>query len=196
MTLSGPIEDVSELATVRAALGSVFRETNCFGQPLKSNTEGALAFPDGLYSPTTEQFDRLALAASRLDETDAYIAVTEGTGSPSDIELVWRFDLRESPYGALNQHHTDVWAPALENAIFSTNGSWGIVFSQEDHAVLGGSKLFVSNFASRFPQERIGAEFVRTWRQRAVEWKTDIEWLPGLLENVYGATEANRLLAS
>jgi len=34
----------------------------------------------------------------------------------------------------------------LENAIYSTKGKWGLWFSSDNHAIIGGSELFVDTF--------------------------------------------------
>jgi len=39
----------------------------------------------------------------------------------------------------------------VETAMFSPSGTWGMIISPEDHAVLGGPPEFVRTIAARFP---------------------------------------------
>ena len=50
--------------------------------------------------------------------------------------------------------------PTVENALFSPQGRWGILFSQHGHAVLGGEPPFVQTLLDRWPA---GRDSVLAW---------------------------------
>jgi hypothetical protein len=126
----------------------------------------------------------------------------------------------------------------LENAIFSPSGRWGALFSDMDHAVVGGEASFMTALEpfpcteAEFRHVFAGSEvwspksgdiaanveavvsrgepiplrrlktseeqaqaFVEFWRvfrdRRGVG-----EWVPSLIEHLYGATSAKRILAA
>ena len=83
----------------------------------------------------------------------------------------------------------------LENAIYSTSGTWGLLFSHERHAVLGGPTQFVRAITEMLPNPVGQVEkFLATWKQHHVRFGSNLDWFPCLLEHVYGADAAQRFL--
>jgi len=84
----------------------------------------------------------------------------------------------------------------VEYALYSPAGSWGVLVSHESHAVAGGSARFIATLAANLTQplaQQLDA-FLREWKWRQTEWKSQLDWLPQLLRHLYGAERAAALL--
>jgi len=84
-----------------------------------------------------------------------------------------------------------------ENAIYSINGHWGIIGSDEEHGVAGGNAIFYNNLLSAVSDwdERLDM-FLRAWKRFYLEKRgnLDISWLPPLLTHIYGPVKTQSLL--
>jgi hypothetical protein len=95
-------------------------------------------------------------------------------------------------------------------ALISKNGRWGMLISDDDHAVVGGSSLFIDTLAAVFPTRsdllEYGwidehttttpppvqlAAFLRLVRKNQ---RDPMTWLPTNLRHLYGAEAANNAM--
>jgi len=82
-----------------------------------------------------------------------------------------------------------------ENAIYSVNSQWGIICSDEDHALVGGSELLVENIKNAVGDlDYRLSEFFKAWKDYHRRNKVDITWIPPMLSHVYGPEKAAQLL--
>lgn len=65
----------------------------------------------------------------------------------------------------------------LENAIYSSKGTWGIVISHEEHAVIGGSNEFINKFNIEYPLfEGSMNSFQEKWEYNKKNYNSDMTW--------------------
>lgn len=74
-----------------------------------------------------------------------------------------------------------------ENAVYSENGLWGIICSDEDHALIGGPRRLIDNLLSFVPNinDRLD-DFINYWKYYEEKNQVDISWLPKVLGHIYG----------
>ena len=214
-----------------AAFDTVFASTDPFGTPFQpSVAQKALLFPVSC-ALKEAQLEALASAAAVVGEHEAYSVCTEDqSGETFEISLgdFATYDAAMRPSHGV-----------LENAVFSQEGTWGLLFSCEHHVLAGGPTEFVETLLDHFPRseeapqtihvtpdiepftgtdiddiaahylnqgahateplvglvarEQVGS-FVAEWRRERDDWGHNIEWLPRLLEHLYGAEESQNLM--
>ena len=83
-----------------------------------------------------------------------------------------------------------------ENAIYSTRGHWGIICSEEDHAIVAGPQGFIDIIYRSVPDwdYRLNL-FLENWKGYYEQNnRIKIDWLPTLLSHVYGTEKAKKML--
>ena len=173
--------------TYGAAFRAVFQSTNPFDTPLTERmTSRGLLFPVP-YLLEPEQFAAVVRAAQAVGDDRLCISVTEefdglaGTRAEHYLASYWE----AAEYQELGE------VGVLENAIYSPSGQWGLIVSHEQHAVAGGSRLFLDALASHFPDFDSSLEqFLQTWAEYRQRRKADTSWLEALLTHVYGRERA------
>jgi hypothetical protein len=95
----------------------------------------------------------------------------------------------------LDVYHDSLALPQ-ESAIYSPSGNWAIIFSTEDHAVLGAQDDFFNVFESNVWEslDQQLSEFVSLWRENLTRG-IDSGWIPGLLRHVYGPERSDQIIA-
>lgn len=185
------LSDDAEVARSQAAFEAVFCMADPFGRPFRDEVEARdLLYPVG-FRLDEEEFRALAEAAGKLGEGRAFLSEVEGySGSKWATRNHWEIDLGVYPYPQLaSQGFIDV----MENAIYSTAGTWGLLISHEQHALIGGPPLFVSSLRGQLDRDHQG-DFLSFWRENLERFQSDLFWLAPLLEHLYGSGEAARLL--
>jgi hypothetical protein len=83
-----------------------------------------------------------------------------------------------------------------ENAIYSVNGVWGIICSDEDHAIVGGPPLLIANIQESVTgmDSRI-YEFMEMWNDSYQRDHVNIQWLWPMLSHIYGEENAKSILS-
>lgn len=189
------LSDPHHLTVAKAAFQSVFRCPDPFNEPFQPRlTERLILYPIS-YEFEEHEYAAVAAAAGSLGESTAFITLTEISEGQEvlfeDLEH-WQIDLGYYPYEALLKQE---WSPIMENAIYSTQGSWGLVISHEQHAVVGGPPRFIEALKANLPGgESQVHEFLDTWKDNRDRLGYQIDWLQRLLAHVYGADRAQRLL--
>jgi hypothetical protein len=119
----------------------VFAELDPFGAPFTEDvSERALLFPIS-YELEPGQIAVLRDAARTLGDETIFLEVL--LLHPRE-ECYWELSTDDrAPY-----HLVD---PFLETALFSPAGTWGMMISHEDYAVLGGPPDFMRTMAAHFP---------------------------------------------
>lgn len=85
----------------------------------------------------------------------------------------------------------------VEHFLFAAGGEWGVVTSDGEYAVVGGSEQMVSHLreALRYDQESVLQSFIRNSREMAAAGGATA-WVPLLLQHVMGAEEAGRITSN
>src|SRR5690349_20743363 len=120
-------------------LSTVFASFDAFDAPFQRGmSERFLLFPTRGYMLHEGQFSALAAAAAKGGDDEALCVITEGLDYGA---LPDRFDAFKFPLASYREYaRLEIEGPVLdENVLISRKASWGVVFSQEHHAVVGGS---------------------------------------------------------
>lgn len=71
----------------------------------------------------------------------------------------------------------------LGYCLYSKNGNWGIIPSDEHSAALGGTTEFIEAYKNHYPAWRHGIDnFIEYWQICEKDFKTDISWTSKYLE--------------
>jgi hypothetical protein len=118
----------------------IFASLDPFGQPFTpAAAERALLFPIS-YELEPGQLAALGRAAGSVGEETFFL---ESLVADED-ERYWEIPLRDKkPYKRIGD--------LFQSAIFSSDGRWGMLISDEDHAVIGGPPEFMAVVAAEFP---------------------------------------------
>ncbi len=186
-----PIDDITFSEEIKPIFDLVFASEDPYGAPFRENIQPRLLlywYTYGLYGeepwlkPVTD-------AIKEMHEEGFYLTLL---GRPGKSYHHWYVPLEEAAL------YVDQIFP-LENAIYSTTGKWGVICSDEDHAVAGGPEEFISIIRSSISdwEDRLH-KFLELWKGfHDQNQKLNIHWLPVLLTHIYGLeTAKNLLLAS
>lgn len=176
-----------------SAFRAVFQATDPFDAPLTAEmTARGLLYPVA-YLLEPMQFAAVVTAARSVGDECLCLSVTEQFDGVSGTEAVhYIFDYWE---GAEYQSLGEVGV--LENALYSPSGQWGLLISHEQHAVVGGARMFWDTLVAEFPEIDSSLErFLQTWAGHARRRHVDTSWLSGLLTHVYGPERARAELAA
>ena len=187
------ISNQAELQAAGAAFHTVFRSSDPFDEPFQSTVEKRAILYPVEYHLSPAQYASLAAAAGAVGESHAFLSAIEGY-KDGDFEKFdhWRLDLRSYPYKELREVG---WFPLTENAVYSTNGSWGLLISHEQHALVAGKGAFMDSLTMAMPGlESQVNEFIATWKDNRDRLGSDVAWLTVLLTHVYGPKKAARLM--
>lgn len=143
--MHGTIE-TNDLSAIRSAWEQVFSSNNSFSWPFQSQfATGRIFYPTDGYHLTRQQFLAVVDALDQVGETGFFVSVVESEGL-SFLDRSWGHWVFE---GFSYQEYCQL-PLALENAIYSREGRWGILISHEMHAVVAGSTEFMSALAGRY----------------------------------------------
>lgn len=170
------IERVKADDTLRQCWREVFVSNNPFSYPFGEDVEACVAmYPTSGYALGEEQYDAVVRAAQTVGGTTFYLSVVERAGDFLDHDEHWLCTLPS--YQAYNSLPV-----VIENALYSTEGGWGILLSHEQHAVVGGSQTFVDSVKEAYPRWRSDIyELVQTWKDNP-----NRGWLGNLLPHLDG----------
>jgi hypothetical protein len=119
----------------------VFHRLDAYDEPFTDSAPvRALLFPIS-YQLEPPQMSVLKDAAKSVGDASIFLESLEAT---TPDHATWEFSVEgEGPYDAIEF--------VLVNATFSPSGRWGLIISEEDHAVIGGVPEFMGRIANKFP---------------------------------------------
>jgi hypothetical protein len=83
----------------------------------------------------------------------------------------------------------------LENRIYSVNGLWGIISSDEGHAVVGGPSILINNILESVNDLDLRVrDFLALWKSYHELNQVDINWIFDVFVHVYGASKTIQIL--
>jgi len=133
----------------------------------------------------------MVAAVSAVGESHAYLSQLEGyMGSDFELRPHWKVDLPTFSY----EHLGAEWSPIEENAIYSVNGTWGVIIAHEWHGVAVGPPEFLTTLGTSPPFEHSLRGFLLYWKDARDRLHERTDWIPGLLVNVLGDAQATRVL--
>ena len=193
--MTSKISDQKLLMSAREAFHAVFQSPDPFGEPFRANVSVRQILYPIDYELSEKQYAAIANAARSLGEATAFFTETEGYQKGVGFEDWdhWQIDLCDYPYQALRNLE---WCSLMESAIYSTCGTWGLIISHEQHAVIGGSPGFIKILNSNLPGvENQIQEFLSAWKYNRDHLGSDVVWLQKALAHIYGTEKAQWLLA-
>ena len=178
-------------ARFHPSFNTVFRNTDAFDAPLSSSLEvKALIYPVS-YLLDRKQFSGLVEAARSAGDDAICLSVTEGDRT-QDMGMPRHWILNFWEY---EEYQNLSSVGVLENALYSPQGHWGMLFSHEQHAVVGGNRPFMAKLADEFPGFDISVEeFISTWTESRERSGVDVSWIPRMFDCLYGNEQMRTLL--
>jgi hypothetical protein len=93
------------------------------------------------------------------------------------------------------KEYLDTGETYLESAFYSPKGNWGIVSSDEDHAVIGGSLEFIQDLRMRISDlDNQVYGFLDLWQIYREKLDLPMEWMPIVMNHIYGEKKAKNIL--
>jgi hypothetical protein len=134
------------------------------------------------YHLEQRQFYALANTLRDCGESDFFVTETEGVadpfGSPNSKRGSWHC---VSPSFA---EYTQI-PTGIENAVYSKDGSWGILLSHELHGLLVCRHQFWDTFQKWYPLWKYDVkEFIEFWRANEKENSVEHKWLGPFLTHL------------
>jgi hypothetical protein len=164
-----------------------------FLEPFPSKVEKSLIlYPYIAGVPDDELMKSIAATASKLGDNGFYLSASFGHLYPELYTYHWYITFDE----ALN--YKEVTLPhIMDYTLYSPQGLWGIVTSDESHGVLGGINSFVDEIIQLNPEvESQALDFIEFWRsvKKLTPQKVNANWMEILLKNTYGKDKAKQLM--
>lgn len=172
-------DNISELKKI---FSKVFINNDPFGRMFNSSiSEKIILYPTDGYYLSKKQFFALINTMRILGETTFFLSEIEGkvffNESTSDQHLEFSIDTQYAEY----ERNIIIF----ENALYSTQGAWGILISHEQHAVLGGHKEFMEVFKRFYPDfMKDQINFIKYFEYWAKYSKTDLTWVSDYIKYI------------
>jgi hypothetical protein len=144
-----------------------------------------LLYPTEGYYLSEKQFSALNNTIKQFGETSYYLSEIEGQAfKGNDIDSIHPHQHLELD---INTTYADYIEKNIifENAFYSSSGKWGAIISHEDHAILGGSKEFITIFKKFYSNckddQKKFLEAIEYWGKLN---NSDLSWLPDFLDYI------------
>ncbi|MHB8966861.1 MAG: hypothetical protein ACYC5A_11000 [Thermoleophilia bacterium] len=184
-----------EIQKAESAYFTAFGHRSPYRGPFRDETPArALLYPVDTY-PDDDLYFAVANAAAAIGQDDAYYStimdVTEDSYFAVDY---WQLDLDEYPFNDRGMKDNG-WIPILESTMYSTAGDWGLILTNKQFGLIGGSNPFMDALRQWLPDlDSQAAGFVdHSWFGKDGPGGSS-SWLAGVLTNVYGKEKAALLL--
>jgi hypothetical protein len=200
--------DLDERRAALAAFETIFRSRDPFGEPFRPmrDSRRAILFPIDIEMDGGEL--AAAFATARAAGDQGFYVSTVDSDDWATRRRHWFVPLdRPDVYYELGLSRT--WRER-DCAVYAPSGTWGMLRSEDYHAVVGGRRDLIDTLLRRYPAEfpiydvdgprppKVPAEnqvnsFVSWWLEgRRIE---ELDWLRRLLEHVYGQEGADLFAA-
>ncbi|MGL5255863.1 MAG: hypothetical protein ACRC76_02405 [Proteocatella sp.] len=136
------IDEAKRILNMQNAFGKVLQTKDPFGEMFQlCIQEKQILCPTDGYYLNREQFKALQDTLITLGENKVYFSEIEADECFSDNSCShWEISVMDS-------YEEYLKLPViLENSLYSLNGRWGILISQEEHAVIGGTSEFMAKY--------------------------------------------------
>jgi len=164
------IEEVPDATPLRKLWSCVFASNDPFSDPFQRTVQArVLLYPTYGYHLSEDQYEALTEACRELGETSFFVSIVEYAGDFFAEGKHW--------YCEIPSYKEYLTIPlVLESAIYSGEGTFGMILSHEDHAILGGTSHFIEAMKLHYAQ----------WPEDRRRLKA--EWPPELSDPVLDAT--------
>ena len=163
---------------------SIFDNTNPFKPIINRNYKMIVFYPTKGYFISEKQFKSLINTLQLIGEKTFYISEIENGKESFNLNNdVEKYSFKHFIVDVeldINEYFNS--QIILENAIYSTKGTWGIIISHEEHAILAADKNFMSIFKNEYTCYKNDIEnFKETWINNNKEYGSDISWIKNIL---------------
>jgi len=171
--------------SLAAITRDIFCSFDAYGCPFQESVESRLLlYPVDGFSLTCAQFDALSHMMEQTGEAYAICSMTEGLVNVSDIVNSESRAIARGDYDSYSEWGTvkPGWILSfVENVIISSGGHWGLVVSQDKHALLGGRRSAIEEFKEVYTGWRDdAAAWIRDWESVSKTW--DISFVKRVLQ--------------
>ena len=169
------------------AYKAVFASENPYDEPFQPNIHPRLLLYGFRYGLQEPWLGPVTAAIRSLGEEGFYLTLLRRTGKEP---WHWYVPLSEAAL-----YVSEIFP--VENSIYSVNGKWGIICSEEDHALVGGANILIDRINAAVPdvEDRLNW-FLDAWKHYHEKNKVEIDWILPMLSHVYGPEKARDLLLS
>ena len=164
------IETISDKSSIQKTWEHIFKSNDPFSIPFQPDIEAYLLLP---FTPgcslTSAQYRAVTGAARTVGDQGFVLSEIESDDFFNRLEHWWCEFPTYEDYLTLGT--------MIENAMYSINSHWGIMFSHEWHAVVGGSESFIRNVDKIYPEWRTCViEYIDGWKWEVVQgvWVVDM----------------------
>lgn len=176
-----------------SAYKTVFAGNNPYDEPFQPNIKHRmLIYPFRLalnYQFNDPWLDPVVNAIKMMGE-DGFYLTAFGKPKPEDQKEPYDWYIPIKDAGNYKDLLYD-----RENAIYSVNGRWGIICSDEDHALVGGPRELIDSIIQMVPDMDFRVnEFLEVWKYYYKRNHANIKWLPKMLFHIYEHEYAKKLL--
>ncbi len=187
-------EDVIE---AQRAFHRIFRSADPFDEPfMEGITDRAIFYPTG-YGLDANRLAAVATAARAVESPMAFFSGLEGYDGTNFEQYDHHRILLVSDmsFPALMKELTNAgWPSLVESALYAVDGSWGVLTSHEQHAVIGGPSAFLRELSEHVDLNGDGVAFVSRWKYVHDDGHVAVEWVPNLLVHIFGEQLASELM--
>lgn len=194
------VDEAEYLTKADPALRQIFINDNPFNCPFSPKVKERRIIYRYNFEITSPLIDAVIVAASNLGDTGCYFALAgERTGQESVSYVYIDFSDFFSIYrNEKHKYYEKIrYFFSVENFIYSPQGLWGVLLSHESFGLLGGIPKFIETIEKLIPdinqQVYDFISYFRDFKSRYPKLAT-IDWLPELLNHVYGKETAKKML--
>lgn len=167
------IAEPERTLNMQTAFGKVFKTSDPFGEMFQPDVkEKQILCPTDGYYLSREQFKALQDTLVALGEEKVYLSEVEADECFSNKNCShWELSVT-------NSYEEYLELPViLENSLYSLSGTWGILISQEEHAVIGGTREFMVKYKEHYADWTNGeSNFRQKWEYNQKHYNSDLSW--------------------
>jgi hypothetical protein len=174
--------------SIVAVVQGIFSSFDAYDCPFRESVESRmLLYPVEGFRLTQLQFSALSYMMQQTEESHALCFRTEGIKSVGEIANSETLVIRQNDYAfyaeaPLVTDELRILLAVVENAIVSPSGYWGLLISQDLHALLGGRREVIDHFKRVYSGWRDDTtEFIRDMESVGERW-ADITFVKKVLQ--------------
>lgn len=182
------IKEKRKVEELRTAFYKIFKHNDPFRDMfLDSISDRIIICPTEGYNLSNNQFIALVQSIKAVKDNFLYISEIEGVNCFDYQEKEGYYNCKHWKCGVDIRYNEYLKLPiAIEYAIYSPTGKWGVMISHEEHAVIGGNKLFMDNFKKLYSEWEEGLEsFRQKWEFNRINYNSNIDWCKELIAHIY-----------
>lgn len=183
-----------ELREAQAAYRKVFASFDAYGTSFQPTIEHRAILEISGYAIDNWIWESLVRFSPIVSDEIVYFSMTDEFTGTTEFPYHYTVPLSEqNPYSASNKLGLFMIS---EHSIYPPSGTWGIITSDEFHAVVGGPLSLIEQLFKDSPKSEKEHQkaVMELWIYNRDKLGSDVSWMPSFLSHVYGEVEAKRLL--